>query len=689
MNRFLDSLAALAALAFSKPTLIHLCRIGALITVTGLLALIPVSRHASALDVTPQAPGDLDSTFGIGGKVTSSFSGFGDQANAMAIQADGKIIAAGSTRTNNTDGNTDFALARYNVDGTLDTTFGLAGKVTTEFSTSVDVEEARAIALQSDGKIVVAGHSATGRARAQDDSFAIARYNPNGTLDTSFGAGGLVSTTFLGFDQAFAVGIQTDGKIVAAGSASDGTSSGTVVALARYHADGTLDLTFGTGGLVTVRLEEAIAPGFQEAHSLAFQQDGKIVIAAVHEISGVATNGFFVARFNTDGSLDHTFGTLGFIGVKFLVGTEVADARALTIQPDGRILVAGTSGDGGPTSNFAVARFTTDGNLDPTFGTAGKVITSFFQGADRAFAIALQSTGKFVVAGTANGVAFGLVRYNPDGSLDNSFGSGAKVTTLFSSGSESANAVAFQSDGKIVAVGSASPAGPNFSMFAVGRYDSGLAVESFTVAASPQSLTIQPGNSATFIVTVQSSSSPALAAISPQTLTVNLTASVVPQTSAISTTILPNQVNTGSIASLSVSVSSQAAPGNYTLTVTGTSGQIVQSAQATVVVAAAPTPDFSLSLAQAVVTADRGTKVGIGVIINRTGGFTGSVTITPPAPGDGVKPKPPDPMTTTDSGVTFKLKVGGGATPGQHQLTFTGTDASGRTRTTILTLNVQ
>jgi uncharacterized delta-60 repeat protein len=682
MNR---SLEPLAALLFSKRNLVRLCRVVALAAIAGLLLLVPVSRQASALDVTPQAPGDLDSSFGIGGKVTTGFSGFGDQANAMTIQPDGKIIAAGSTRTNNTDGNTDFALARYNPDGTLDTTFGLAGKVVTEFSTSVDVEEARGIALQSDGKIVVAGHRATG----QGDSFALARYNPDGTLDASFGAGGLVSTTFLGFDQAFAVGIQADGKIVAAGSASDGTSAGTVVALARYHTDGTLDVTFGAGGRVTVRLEEAIAPGFQEAHSLAFQQDGKIVIAAVHEVGGIATNGFFVARFNTDGSLDHTFGTLGFVGTKFLAGTEVADARAVTVQPDGRILVAGTSGDGGITSNFAVARFTTDGNLDPTFGTAGKALTSFFQGADRAFAIALQSTGKIVVAGTANGVAFGLVRYNPDGSLDNSFGTGGKVTTLFSSGAESANAVAFQSDGKIVAAGSASPAGPTFSLFALGRYDSGLAVESFTVAASPQSLTIQPGNSATFIVTVQSSSSPALTSIIPETLTVNLTASVSPQTSAISATILPNQVNTGSIASLSVSVSSQAVAGTYTVTVTGTSGQIVQSAQATVVVPGAPTPDFSLSLAQAVVTADRGTKVPIGVIITRTGGFAGSVTITPPAPGDGIKPKPPDPIATTDSSVTYKLKVGGGATPGQYQLTFTGTDVSGRTRTTVLTLSVQ
>ena len=676
---------SLAVLTFSKCTLIRLCKVVALACMTGLLVLSPIPRQASALDVTPQSPGDLDSSFGIGGKVTSSFTGFGDNANAIAIQADGKIVAAGSTRTNNSDGNTDFALARYNVDGTLDTTFGLAGKVSTEFSTSVDVEEARGIALQSDGKIVVAGHRATG----QGDSFALARYNPDGTLDASFGAGGLLSTTFLGFDQAFAIGIQQDGKIVAAGSASDGTSAGTVVALARYHTDGTLDPSFGTGGRVTVRLEEAIAPGFQEAHSLAFQQDGKIVIAAVHEAGGVATNGFLVARFNTDGSLDHTFGALGFVGVKFLAGTEVADARAVTIQPDGRILVAGTTGDGGPTSDFAVARFNVDGNLDPTFGSAGKVITSFFQGADRALSIALQSTGKIVVAGTANGVAFGLMRYNPDGSLDTSFGTGAKVTTLFSSGAESANAVAFQSDGKIVAAGSASPAGPNFSVFALGRYDSGLAVESFTVAASPQSLTIQPGNSGTFILTVQSSSSPKLASISPETLIVNLTASVAPQTTAISTSILPNQVNTGSIASLSVSVSSQATPGNYTVTVTGTSGQIVRTTQATVVVPGAPTPDFSLSLAQAVVTADRGTKVPIGVIITRTGGFASSVTITPPAPGDGIKPKPPDPIATTDSSATFKLKVGGGATPGQHQLIFSGADASGRTRTTILTLNVQ
>jgi uncharacterized delta-60 repeat protein len=681
MTKPLDSLAGLAC---SKLLLIRLCRVVALAATAALLVLLPISRQASVLDLIPQAPGDLDPTFGIGGKVTSSFSGFGDQANAVAIQSDGKILAAGSTRTNNTDGNTDFALARYNLDGTLDTTFGLGGKVATEFSNVLDVEEARGIALQSDGKIVVAGHRAT----QQGDSFALARYNLDGTLDASFG-GGLVSTTFLGFDQAFAVGIQQDGKIVAAGSASDGTSAGTVVALARYHTDGTLDLTFGASGRVTVRLEEAILPGFQEAHSLAFQQDGKIVIAALHEVGGVATNGFFVARFNTDGALDHSFGTLGFVGVKFLAGTEVADARAVTVQPDGRILVAGTTSDGGPTSDFAVARFTTDGSLDPTFGSAGKVITNFFQGADRAFAIALQSTGKIVVAGSANGVAFGLVRYNPDGSLDNSFGSGAKVTTLFSSGAESANAVAFQSDGKIVAAGSASPAGPNFAVFALGRYDSGLAVESFTVAASPQSLTIQPGNSATFIVTVQSSSSPTLASISPETLTVNLTASLAPQTSSISTSILPNQVNTGGIASLMVSVSSQAIPGNYTLTVTGTSGQITQTAQATVVVPGSPTPDFSLSLAQAVVTASRGTKAAIGVIITRTGGFAGAVTITPPAPGDGIKPKPPDPIATTDSSATFKLKVGGGATPGQHLLIFTGTDASGRTRVTTLTLNVQ
>jgi len=672
-----------AALASARPRLTRIFRFVALVGLTAGLGL-PGTYWAQALDVIPQAPGDLDITFGGSGKVTTAFSGFGDQANAVAIQADGKIITAGSTRVDNTGLNSLFALVRYNTDGTLDTTFGTAGKVTTEFGVAAEVEEARGIALQSDGKIVVAGHRATGRG----DSFALARYNSDGTLDGTFG-GGQVSTAFLGFDQAFAVAIQQDGKIVAAGSASDGTVPGTLVALARYTSDGSLDTSFGTGGRTSVRLEEAIKPGFQEGHSLAIQADGKIVVAAVHKIDGVATDGFTVARFTATGALDPAFGGLGFVGVKFLAGAEVAEARSVALLQDGRILVAGTTSDGGPTSEFALTRLNIDGSIDPSFGTAGKVITSFFQGADRASAIAIAPAGKIVVAGTANGVAFGLVRYNPDGSLDTSFGTGAKVTTLFSSGAESANAVALQSDGKIVAAGSASPQGAGFSFFALGRYNSGLEVESFTVAASPQSMTIQPGASATFLVSVQPASSPTLESISPEALEVTLTASVAPQTSAVTASIIPNQVNTGGLASMTVAVSSQAAGGNYTVTVTGTSGAIVRTGQATVIVPGAPTPDFSISLAQSTISTSRGTKVPFTIIITRTGGFTGAVTITPPAPGDGIKPKPADPTTTTDPSVTYKLKVGGGATPDQHLLIITGTDAAGRTRTTTLTLNVQ
>jgi len=140
---------------------------------------------------------------------------------------------------------------------------------------------------------------------------------------------------------------------------------------------------------------------------------------------------------------------------------------------------------------------------------------------------------------------------------------------------------------------------------------------------------------------------------------------------------------------LTVTVSPQAAAGNYTVTVTGTSGQIVKAASATVIVPSAPQPDFSISLDPSTVTTSLGTKVPVTVNIARTGGFTGAVTITPPDPDNGVRPKPPDPMTTTDPSVTYKIKVGGGATTGQHQLTFTGTDSSGRTRTAVLTVNAQ
>jgi uncharacterized delta-60 repeat protein len=186
------------------------------------------------------ASGDLDATFGTGGKVTTDFAGDRDEAHGVVVQADGKLVAAGGAKTSRSQ---DFALARYNPNGTLDTTFGTGGKVTTDFAGNDD--QAFAVVLQSDGKIVAAGQASTGY---RGGDFALARYNPNGSLDTTFGTGGKVTTDFAGdTDEAHGLVLQPDGKLVAAGQASTGYR-GSEFALARYNPNGRLFKTYPRPG---------------------------------------------------------------------------------------------------------------------------------------------------------------------------------------------------------------------------------------------------------------------------------------------------------------------------------------------------------------------------------------------------------------------------------------------------------
>ena len=200
------------------------------------------------------APGDLDTTFDGDGKVTTNFTAGDDVARGVAIQSDGKIVTAGSA------GNTpDFALARYNTDGSLDITFDGDGKVTTDIFFG---DSAHGVAIQSDGKIVAVGDSV---------DFALARYNADGSLDTTFDGDGKVTTSFTaGEARARGVAIQADGKIVAVGEV--GVNPNLDFALARYNADGSLDTTFGVNGLVTTEFN-----GTDRARGVAIQSDGKIV----------------------------------------------------------------------------------------------------------------------------------------------------------------------------------------------------------------------------------------------------------------------------------------------------------------------------------------------------------------------------------------------------------------------------
>ncbi len=402
--------------------------------------------------------GDLDSTFGSGGKVVTDFFGRSNGAAAIAVQSDGKIVVAGGALTALGPG--DFAVARYNPDGSLDTSFGSGGRVTTDFAGRSD--NGVAVAVQPDGKILVAG--AADMAVTQFD-FALVRYNADGSLDSTFGAGGKVTTDFNGgLDAASSIALQADGKIVLAGYATAGDPH---MALARYNANGTLDPTFGTGGKIITDIN-----GTRNfANAVAIQPDGKIVAAGSTLTIPDSFTMFALARYNTDGSLDSTFGSSGKVTTQVVSGNgEDDEIFALAIQPDGRILAGGRANFA---QDFGLARYQSNGTLDPAFGTNGMVTTDFSGAIDRAFGMVLQTDGKIVLAGAANLTTgstgdFGLARYNTNGSLDSTFGAGGKVITDFGGNVDNVRAVALQADNKIVVAGVTQTI--TASTFALARY---------------------------------------------------------------------------------------------------------------------------------------------------------------------------------------------------------------------------
>ncbi|MET9378325.1 calcium-binding protein [Streptomyces sp. NPDC002992] len=384
---------------------------------TALVVALPTPAQA--------APGDLDPGFGDAGRLVSDL-GTEEEARAVTVQPDGRIVAVGFGTP---QGAGDFALARYHPDGSRDLSFGDTGRVFTDIDGGGDV--AQGVALQQNGAIVVAGTS-----ESSEGGFfvTVARYHPDGTPDLGFGGDGRVVTDFGtgGADDGTSVAVQPDGLIVVAGqSAGD-------FALARYNPDGTLDTGFGTDGRVTADFDG----GADAARSLAVQADGRIVAAGHH---GAGPNyDFAVARYTTDGSLDTTFSADGRATVDF-GATDMA--HGVAVHSDGRIVAAGASGN-----DFAVARLLADGAPDPAFSGDGRTTTDFDGGGELARAVVLQPDGRIVAGGNRAG-DFALARYQTDGSLDTGFSGDGRAVTDFGGGFEIAYGLALQGDGNIVAAG--------------------------------------------------------------------------------------------------------------------------------------------------------------------------------------------------------------------------------------------
>jgi uncharacterized delta-60 repeat protein len=393
--------------------------------------------------------GVLDTSFGNAGVVSFDFAGQA-YAQAVAIQPDGRIIAAGGAGL--------FALSRYNPDGSLDLSFGSFGRVTTTVGLS---SSANAVQLQRDGRIVTAGsYYYTNFFPGNAYGFALVRHNTDGSLDSSFGASGKVTTTF-GSSEDIATGlaVQADGKIVAVGNTQvDSFNHVFSIAVSRYTSNGLLDTSFGGTGKVVTQ----VAGGESRADAVVIQTDGRIVIGGYGQV-GTSTN-FALLRLLPNGSLDSSFGSFGRVTTDF-GPTNSSYGNALALQPDGKIILAGRVMLGSYGA-VALARYNSDGTLDPSFGTGGKLITQVGIAYDLASSVAVMPNGKFLVAGPSqqgNEYKYAILRYLPDGSLDGSYGIGGKMLVSFADGSDVANAVAIDQIGRAVVAGSAG------SMFGIAR----------------------------------------------------------------------------------------------------------------------------------------------------------------------------------------------------------------------------
>lgn len=411
------------------------------------MPLASPAKPLARLGVEPLEPRDvpatvglLDGTFGTGGFATVA----GAEAYDVVVQADGKVITVGR-------GGGDFQVVRLNANGTPDTSFGGSGSVRTDIQGAAD--NARAVAVQADGKIVVAGGAGvTAKKGSTTYRNALVRYNANGTLDQTFGSKGEVVTA--GTGGVADMVILPDGRIVTVGFSGTGD-----LMACRYNANGTLDTSFDGDGKAVVD----IAGRVDGARSLAVQADGKIVVSGWTQVTETGMNArALLVRFNSNGSLDTTFDGDGVVFPSAFGATNnenSAKTPTLALQADGKIILGGSGPDG---MDYLLGRYNADGSIDTTFGTNGLTQTNFGVGADaidQIHALVVQADGRIVAAGGSTSPTnslgtFAVARYTPEGALDTTFGTNG-LTTFQSDPSYggSNRAVAIGPDGKLVAAG--------------------------------------------------------------------------------------------------------------------------------------------------------------------------------------------------------------------------------------------
>ena len=406
--------------------------------------------------------GEIDTTFGIDGKVVTGFGTNNNTANATAFQTDGKFIVGGTYVSNR--GDNDFALARYNSDGTLDTTFGSEGKVNTNFGNN-NYNYINSIYVVPDGKIMVIGTSGM---VSLAPKLVVVRYLTNGTIDASFGTSGKVISTLIPYSPyGNKLVFQPDGKFLITSCKQYNSDPNYYFGIERYSPDGVLDITFGTDGQAV----SSFGNGQSIPASLALQPDGKILVAGRYQPTNARQ--LALMRFTAEGSIDTSFDGDGKVVTNFGNGS-VSEAIEVSVNSNGKISVTGIIHT--TPRNFGLVQYNSNGSLDTSFDGDGKATIAFQSNFETINSVTRQSDGKFLVVIKSDDFAlttsdFIVRRYNSDISLDTSFGVNGQTSAAFTTGMNESQAAGIASDGKIVVVGKAAASEFANTDFAIARYD--------------------------------------------------------------------------------------------------------------------------------------------------------------------------------------------------------------------------